>query len=76
MLGQHARHMRLMNKVCKSMNKTCKAWTRYIDDVFYLWDSNLDGIDGFEGVKLIEAKPQQQTGDVKQTLSRPGWLKS
>ena len=54
------------------MNKTCKAWTRYIDDVFYLWDSNLDGVDGFEGVKLIEAKPQQQTGDVKQTLSRPG----
>ena len=72
MLGQHARHMRLMNKACKSMNKTCKAWTRYIDDVFYLWDSNLDGIDGFEGGALIEAKPQPQTGDVKQTLSRPG----
>ena len=52
--------MRLMNKVCKSMNKTCKAWTRYIDDVFSLWDSNLDGIDGIEGAAPIEAKPQQQ----------------
>lgn len=28
--GQHARHTRLMKKACKSMNKTCKAWTRYI----------------------------------------------
>jgi len=72
MRGQHARHMRLMNKACKSMNKSCKAWTSYIDDVFSLWDSNLDGTDGFEGAALIEAKPQQQTGEVKQTLSRPG----
>ena len=60
MRGQHARHMRLMKKACKSMNKTCKAWTRYIDDVFSLWDSNLDGIDGIEGAAPIEAKPQQQ----------------
>ena len=60
MRGQHARHMRLMKKVCKSMNKTCKAWTRYIDDVFSLWDSNLDGIDGIDGAAPIEAKPQQQ----------------
>ena len=51
--------MRLMNKACKSMNKMCKAWTRYIDDMFSLWDSNLDGIDGFEGGTLVEAKPQQ-----------------
>lgn len=42
------------------MNKTCKAWTRYIDDVFSLWDSNLDGIDGIDGAAPIEAKPQQQ----------------
>lgn len=40
--------------------------------MFSLWDSNLDGIDGFEGAALIEAKPQQQNGEVKQTLSRPG----
>ena len=65
-----------MNKACKSTNKTCKAWTRYIDDVFSLWDSNLDGIDGFEGGTCIEAKPLQQTGEVKQTLSRPGSVKS